>query len=192
MLLNTLLVDTQLFTIIPYATAAIALPTICVVADRYMMRAIPMLFCYLLCACGFTLLMATTSQAARIVGTCLVSSGSYSGVILAATWVMSSHGGYTKRSTAWALCQLFLQCYSIMGTKIYDNPPRFLKGHGIILGFVTLAAACIVAKWWLMRSANQRREAMKKQYAQRGEAVPGIEKSIEELNDKHPDFRYLL
>lgn len=182
-------VKTQLFTIIPYASAAIALPIICTLTDRILMRAVPLMFCYVLCAAGFILLLITTSKAARIAGTCLVSAGSYSGVILAATWVMSTHGDYTKRSTAWAMCQLFLQCYSILGTKIYDEPPRFFKGHGILLGLQTLAAGCVVAKWWMMQRANIKKDAVRREYDARGELVPGAE---EVYNESHPDFRYLL
>jgi hypothetical protein len=153
------------------------------------MRALPLLFCYVLCAAGFILLLLTTSKAARIAGTCFVSAGSYSGVILAATWVMSSHADYTKRSTAWALCQLFLQCFSILGTKIYDVPPRFFKGHGILLGLQTLAAACVALKWWIMRRANARKDAVKREYDARGETVPGTE---EVYDERHSQFRYLL
>ncbi|KAJ9606354.1 hypothetical protein H2200_009315 [Cladophialophora chaetospira] len=181
---------TQLFTIIPYATAALALPMICACADRFVMRAVPLIFCYVLCAAGFILLLITTNKAARIAGTCFVSAGSYSGVILAATWVMSTHSDYTKRSTAWAMCQLFLQCWSILGTKIYDKPPRFFKGHGILLGLQTVAAACVVFKWWLMRSANKRKDAMKEEFAANGGSAPRAME--EEIDETHPDFRYLL
>ncbi len=182
-------VRTQLFTIIPYASAAIALPIISLCADRFFKRAIPLLFCYTLCAAGFILLLVTTDKAGRIVGTCLVSAGSYSGVILGATWVMSTHADYTKRCTAWAMCQVFLQCYSILGTKIYDKPPRFFKGHGIIFGLQTLAAACVVVKWWLMWTANKKKDALKEQYDASGESMPRIE---EDMNEAHLEFRYLL
>lgn len=184
--------NTQLFTIIPYATAAIALPTISSFADRFAMRAIPILFCYVLCVVGLILLLVSTEKAARIIGTSLVSAGSYSGVILAATWVLSTYGGYTKRSTAWAFSHMCLQAYSILGTKIYDKPPRFLKGHGVVLGLQTLAGVCILVKWWIMRSANRKKEALKLEYEDRGEPLPGLEASLEELSDNHPTFRYLL
>ncbi len=177
---------------IPYACAAIALPIICTVADRFTMRAMPILFCYILCLAGFILLLVTTQKAARIVGTCLVSAGSYPGVILAATWVMSTHGGYTKRSTTWAMCQLLIQCYSILGTKIYDKPPRFFKGHGILLGLQTLAAVCVMLKWWMMWRGNRQKDALKEEYDGREEPIPGLEESIEVLNDRHPGFKYLL
>lgn len=190
--LTGLQVHTQLFTMIPYSCAAIALPIICTIADRFVVRAIPLLACYMSCAIGFILLLSTTQKSARIVGTCLVSAGSYTGVILAATWVMSAHAGYTKRSTTWAMCQLLLQCYSILGSKIYDKPPRFFKGHGILLGLQTLTAACTVLKWWIMRRSNKRKDALRQEYEARGEPIPGVEKSLEELHDDHPTFRYML
>jgi hypothetical protein len=85
------------------------------------MRALPLLFCFSVTAAGFILLLLTTSKAARIGGTCLVTIGSYSGVPLAATWVVVTHRDYTKRSTAWAICQLSVQSYSILGTKIVSQ-----------------------------------------------------------------------
>ena len=147
------------------------------------------MFCYVLCAAGFILLLITTSKAARIAGTCLVSAGSYSGVILAATWVMSTYCDYAKRSTAWGMCQLFLQCYSILGTKIYDKPPRFFKGHGILLGLQTLAAVCVLVKWYLMRTANKRKDALTRDYVASRDPIPQTE---EEYDESHLDFRYLL
>lgn len=177
---------------IPYASAVVALPLVCAAADRFQMRAIPLLFCYILCAAGLITLLATTQRASLIVGTCLVSAGSYAGVIVAATWTLSTHGGYTKRSTTWAMAQLFLQCYSILGTKIYNTPPRFLKGHGIVLGLQTLAAASVLLKTWIMWRSNRQKKQLQAEYATRAEQVPGMEKSLEELNDKHPGFLYLL
>ena len=103
---------------------------------------------------------------------------------------MSTHGDYTKRSTAWAMCQLFLQCYSILGTKIYDKAPRFFKGHGILLGLQTLAVVCVAVKWWLMKVANVKKDALKRDMDASGGPISYTEEG--EFNEGHPDFRYLL
>ncbi|KAH8691151.1 retrograde regulation protein 2 [Talaromyces proteolyticus] len=183
---------TQLFSIIPYACAAVTLPLSCYFADLYKARAIPLLVCFLFCVSGLILLLATTSKAGRVAGTSLVAAGSYPGVILGATWVVTSHGGYTKRSTAWAVVQVFLQCFSIMGTKIYNAPPRFFKGHGVVLGMLCLAAVCIVLKWWIMRTANQKKDAIISQCEADGVAIPDGEKTFEDAGDSHLRFRYIL
>ena len=90
------------------------------------------------------------------------------------------------------MCQLLIQCYSILGTKIYDKPPRFFKGHGILLGLQTLAAVCVMLKWWMMWRGNRQKDALKEEYDGRDEPIPGLEESIEVLNDRHPGFKYLL
>lgn len=168
------------------------LPIICRIADLYTMRGPLLLFCYVIVVTGVILLMATTHRVSLIVGTCLVASGTYSQTILGATWVMTTYGGYTKRSTAWAMAQISIQCFSILGTKIYNTPPRFLKGHAILIGVQALGLASGLAKYWIMRRSNRRKDAEKLEYESRGEPVPGIERSLEELNDKHPAFRYVL
>jgi hypothetical protein len=87
------------------------------------------------------------------------------------------------------MCQVFVQCYSILGTKIFDKPPRFFKGHGILLGLLTVAAVAIVLKWWIMCQANAEKVELRREAGARGEAVSGLEM---EYSEKHPTFRYLL
>jgi hypothetical protein len=105
---------------------------------------------------------------------------------------MATHGGYTNRSAAWAVAQVFIQCFSILGTKIFDQPPRFFKGHGTVIGLLVLTAAGIILKWWIMWRANRTKDAVAAEYVAKGRRLPNADKSLEELNDKHPHFRYLL
>jgi MFS family permease len=188
-------VNTQLLTVIPYGAAFIAVPIICTISDRYAARAIPLLFCYAVSAAGFVLLLATTNNVARIAGTSLVAIGSNTGTVLAATWVTVTYPNFTKKSTVWALCQFVTQAYSILGTKIYDKPPRFFKGHGTLLGLQTLAAVLVVVKAYLMWKENKRRDQARDQALGNGasEQSAAVENGTEEVADeKHRDFRYLL
>jgi hypothetical protein len=185
-------VNTQLFSIIPYAFAIVSLPIATFAADRFNAKAIPMLICFGIAVTGFILLLATTSKVPLIVGTCLVAMGSYPNVVLGASWISNTHAGYTKRATAWAVAQVFIQCWSIIGTQVYTKPPRFFQGHGTLLGFFALGSASVVACYWIMKKENKKRDALTEEYKARGEIHPGSEESLEDVCDAHVDFRYIL
>lgn len=88
--------------------------------------------------------------------------------------------------------QFFIEGYSIIATQIYDTPPRFLKGHGIVLGLVGVSTGCAIALYFHLRFENEKRDAVAKDLADRGEIHPLASKSLEEVYDFHPDVRYEL
>jgi hypothetical protein len=141
---------------------------------------------------GFIILMSTTNKVALIAGTCFVTSGLYPGIILTVSWITINHGGYTKRSTAWAMAQITGQGLSIIGTQVYRHPPRFLAGHGTLLGFFLLALCSIVANFFWMKRENHRKDSKAAEFQNSGTKDPEAEKGADELLDFHPDFRYIL
>ncbi|KAH8820252.1 major facilitator superfamily domain-containing protein [Xylogone sp. PMI_703] len=184
--------QTQLFTMIPYAFATVSLLTVCFLSDRINTKG-PVLFaCVATSASGFILLMATTNKVALIAGTCLVASGLYPSIILTVSWITINHGGYTKRSTAFAMAQITGQGLSIIGTQVYRDPPRYLAGHGTLLGFFSLALCAIVCNWFWMRRENRKRDDRAEEYRMTGTKDEQAEKSVDELLDYHPNFRYIL
>ncbi|RDW65994.1 hypothetical protein BP6252_09629 [Coleophoma cylindrospora] len=184
--------ETQLFTIIPYAFATITLLAVCIVSDRFDTKGPLLLLCLATSSIGFIILLSTTNRIALIAGTCFVASGLYPGIILTVSWVTINHGGYTKRSTAWAMAQITGQGLSIIGTQVYRHPPRFLAGHGCLLGFFIAAMLATVANWWYMRRENRKRDHRADEFRTRGVKDEKAEKSADELLDWHPDFRYIL
>lgn len=185
-------VDTQLYSIIPYAFATVTVPTVSILADRRNKRAIPFLICMSTTLIGFVVVLATTNKVALVVGCSLIAAGCYPAIVVCATWALNSHGGYTKKSTAWAVAQVFTQCYSIIATQIYDNPPRYFKGHGILLGLNFLGVIAAVVAYLMMKRENRRRDLLAQDFLARGEHNPDSDKAYEELCDYHPDFRYPL
>lgn len=185
-------VDTQLYSMIPYACAVISLPTAAITVDRINKRTLPLLVCLTTSVVGFVIIMATTNKAALIAGCCFVAAGCYPAIVIACSWLMNNQGGYTKRCTAWAVAQVFIQCYSIISTQIYNQPPRFYKGHGILLGFNALAVVAALTLYALLKKENVRRDRIAEDYVRRMEPIPGSERTYEELCDYHPNFRYQL
>jgi hypothetical protein len=191
-LLTRYKVTTQLYTIIPYAFATITLFAACWGADHYKQKGVFLIGCLAISMTGFVLLLATTNKVALMAGTCFVASGAYAGVILGATWNIVNQGGYTKRALASASSQIFIQCYSIISTQIYKQPPRFFLGHSLLLGLVSVGLLAAVANLLIMKKRNRARDAQAAIFAQRDEVDPDMAKSYEELCDYHPGYRYVM
>lgn len=177
---------------IPYALAAITLPTTAIIADKLDQRAIPILICLFGTLIGFVILLASTNTVVLVVGCCFVSCGSYPALVIASSWQMSTHAGFSKRATAWAMSQVFIQTYSIIATQIYTTPPRFFKGHGVLLGLNFVGVLALLLNYYLMKIENARRDKAARDYERSGSENPDNEKTYEELCDRHPQFRYAL
>lgn len=184
--------ETQLYSIIPYAFATVSTPVVCILADRVNKRVLPFMLCMATSVTGFVIVLATTNRAALIAGCSFIATGAYPGVVICATWLLGNHGGYTKRSTAWATAALFVQGYSIVATQIYDTPPRFFKGHGILLGLNVVGMVSAYIAYVIMKRENKRRDQVALEWAARGVQNPDNDKTFEELCDYHPLFRYKL
>ena len=177
---------------IPYAFATVTLLMVCFISDRINSKGPVLFICMATSSIGFVILMTTTNKVALIAGTCFVTSGLYPSIILTVSWITINHGGYTKRSTAWAMAQITGQGLSIIGTQVYRHPPRYLAGHGTLLGFFTLALCAIVCNYLWMRKGNRKRDERAEEIQRLGTKDEQGEKVGEELYDFHPDFRYIL
>ena len=179
-------------TMIPYACATVTLPTLAFLADKWKKRAIPLLLCLGISLIGFIMLLASTNTPVLLAGCCFVAAGSYPDVVIGASWQMASHGGFTKRATAWAVSQAVIQAFSIAATQVYTTPPRFFKGHGTLLGLNTVGVIAAMLQYWIMKRENFKKEQRAAEYAREGREDPENEKSLEDLCDRHPQFRYVL
>ncbi|SPO07047.1 uncharacterized protein DNG_09741 [Cephalotrichum gorgonifer] len=182
---------TQLYTIIPYSCAFISLLVTSYTSDRLRKRAIPLLGLTCLAIIGFVIMLATPNAVAGIVGACVISTAVYPAIVLYAAWIPSSNAGYTKRATATWISQICIQVFSIMATQIYDKPPRFFSGHGTLLGLFVLTFVLILSTVWLMKRANGKKEDNRVERESEGNADPDEGKTLEDLCDAHPQYRYV-
>jgi hypothetical protein len=136
--------------------------------------------------------MTTTSITVLVFATCLVISGIYPAIILTFSWANVNSCGYTKRATTWAVASGLAQCFSIVSAQVYTDPPRFLKGHGVILGFLGWSLINTVSVYIWMRRQNEKKDKIKEQYLERGEIHPHIQRTLEDEGDAHIEFRYCL
>jgi tellurite resistance protein TehA-like permease len=141
---------------------------------------------------GYIILLTAYSVPVLVFATCLITAGLYPSVILLTTWLGVNTGGFTKRGTTWAMAEIFGQSFGIMGTHVYTTPPRFVKGHAVVLGFLLFGVICAFTLICLMKYLNKHKEAKLQLYVSRGELNPHAERSLEEEGDKHLSFRYIL
>jgi hypothetical protein len=156
------------------------------------MKAPFLIICLFLGVIGYAILISVSSVPVKIFATSLVASGMYPGVILLMTWIAINSGGFTKRAASWSMPEVVGQCFSIMGTHIYDNPPRFVKGHSVILGILVVGIISTSYIWWWMRRQNMLKDQTAQEYADRAEVNPDASKSLEDICDFHPNFRYII
>lgn len=185
-------VQTQLLTMIPYAFGLVGLVFFSWLADKLNKRAFVALACNVIVCTGFVMLLATTNPVALVAGSCFVAGGAYPGLVVGVSFVLTQHGGYTKRATSnWGV-QIFVQCYSIIATQVYRSPPRFFLGHGIALGFQALGLLANIGLYIIVSRANAARDQRAREFAERGEVDPDTLKTFEDLGDFHPSYRYAL
>ncbi|KAK5191962.1 hypothetical protein LTR92_007909 [Exophiala xenobiotica] len=185
-------VQAQLFTVIPYACAFVSMVTIGYLSDHFRNKSSFILGCLSLCATGLIILMATTGKQVGVFAACLLVMGAYPAAVLQMAWIQINFCGNTKRAMSWAVAMIFGQGLSMVGAQIYTTPPRFFKGHGILLAFVVVAMCSTVAARLTMARANKRRDEELREYEQRGEAHPDQAKSYEETCDYHVAFKYTI
>jgi MFS family permease len=181
----------QLLTVIPYAVAFVAMLIVGFLSDRYRNKSYFLLGSSLVILVGLVILISTTSQKAGMVGATLFVGGAYPAAILQLAWVVITFAGFTKRAMSWGVSMVFGQGFSILATQIYTNPPRFIKGHGILIGFTVASILSTLSLQVIMSRANQMRDAELQQYRDRDEVHPDERKTLEETCDDHINFRYI-
>jgi MFS family permease len=182
--------ETQLYSMIPYAFGLLGLVFFSWLSDHLRQRAWVTILCLCITATGFIILLATTNKVALVAGACFVAGGAYPSLVVSISWMMTFHGGYTKRATASWINQVFIQGYSIMASQIYRNPPRYFLGHGISLAIYAIAIVSAMTSWWICSRANKAKDQRQAEFAARGEVDPDMGEDYERLCDYHPGYRY--
>lgn len=140
---------------------------------------------------GFIILLATTNKVVLVVGATLINAAVYPCIVICAAWVPSSNAGYTKRASAAGLMQIFIQVFSIMSTQIYTAPPRFFGGHGTVFGMLVVCFILIIVVVFLMKRSNRKKDETAARWREMGMVNPDESKTLEDLCDKHPNYRYV-
>ncbi|GAA5817408.1 hypothetical protein MFLAVUS_010954 [Mucor flavus] len=180
----------QLLSIPPYIAAACLVFVVSWNSDRTLQRAYHIVVVCVIGVLGYVLLLATTKVGLRYTGAILVACGIYPIIPLTLSWVSNNQLGHTKRGVAIAMTSMIAQCFSMLGTQIYraEDGPRYIKGHTICLIFLSLAACSACVLRILLARENRKRNEL--YGVPESNDMSGL--NIEDVYDKHPQFRYAL
>lgn len=184
--------ETQLYSMIPYAFGLAGLIACAIASDRLVSKSYATVICLSVSDIGFIMLLCVTDKVALMAGACFVAGGAYPGLIISVAFSLPIHGGYTKRATFVWSSQVFVQSFSIIASQVYRSPPRFFLGHGFALGTYIVAIACTLLLRAILVRANIAKAMRKAEFQSRDEVDPDAPKTFEELGDLHPSYVYSL
>lgn len=153
--------EANFLTVPIYISACILSLITAFVSDRIGIRAPFLAASYVVMFIGF--LIAAVAPKAAYAGVFIASCGLYPAFPGALTWCANNLASAKKRSFAMAV---YIGCGSLggaMGANFYrkEDQPRFLLGHLLNLGFVSLGMVSGVVLYWRYVVENRQRDAEK-------------------------------
>lgn len=122
-------------------------------------------------------------------GLFFMTAGAYLVMPLIVVWIAINVGKGYKRTVALGAIVCFGNAGSFVGTNVYlkREEPTFRTGFSVGLGICVMGMLAATAMFAGMLAANRRRDT------NQGECVEASpEGSVEDLGERHPDFRYCL
>jgi len=185
----------QLLTIPIYCTAAVLAIIVCWLSDRAAKRGesrwpyvfVPM--CAILV--GFIMAIAGSAHGGVpgvvYAGVFIATCGIYPAFPGNITWISNNLAGSYKRAAGMAFQIGVGNLGGAMASNFYRSvdEPKYLLGHGLEIGFVTLGLCACVALRLNYGRINAKRERS-------GEAEGLTDEQLADLGDKSPTFRYTL
>ncbi|PYI11228.1 putative pantothenate transporter [Aspergillus sclerotiicarbonarius CBS 121057] len=181
-------VRAQVLTIPIYACAVVSLLLVGFSSDYFRKRGVFLAISYGVIAAGWIMMLVSEDRHVCMAALYLVAVGTYPAVILTLGWMNSNFIGFTKRAGALAAVNIIGQCFSIAGSKVFDDPPGYRKGKAFALAFSVLGGVASIGLIGYLRWLNARKMAGR--YTP--EAAEKRAMTLEEICDDHPDFMYFL
>lgn len=133
--------EVQLWTVIPYAVAAVCTVAVAFLSDRLSMRG-PIMLCTLPVAIiGYGVISVSKAPRVRYGMTFMMATGMYSSVPCILSWNSNNSAGHYKRATTSALQLAIANAGGFVASFIYKKKegPQFRQSHSIILGLLCAA-----------------------------------------------------
>ncbi|KAL9617618.1 MAG: hypothetical protein Q9160_007584 [Pyrenula sp. 1 TL-2023] len=176
----------QLMSSVVYASAFVNIIFCARIADKTAHRSIPILVNCCIAIVGFVLLLCITDPAGRFVATCVLTAALYPCLLLATVWLAINQVGYSHRTSAFAFANIASKLFSIVGNKVYIDPPFYHLGLAVSTGMTVLAAILTILLIWRLKVLN--RSKIAERDSTRGQEL--AQRSIDEIGNKHPHFMY--
>ncbi|KAJ5101437.1 hypothetical protein NUU61_003659 [Penicillium alfredii] len=133
--------EVQLWSVIPYAVAAVLTVFVAVISDRLHLRGVVMLITLPIAIVGYAAIANIDSPRVQYGMTFLMATGMYASVPCILVWLSNNSAGHYKRATTSALQLTIANCGGFVATFNYPSRdgPQFHRGHTIILGLLVFA-----------------------------------------------------
>lgn len=150
-------------TVPPYVVACAFCITGGYLADKFKSRGVFMIGFFCIALVGFVMLIASTNHGVQYAGVFFVAAGIYSNVPQGVSWNGNNIGGSTKRGAGVAMHVSFGNLGGIIAAYIYRpaDSPRYLSGHGTLIGLITMSTCLSIFMTLYLRRENKRRDAVK-------------------------------
>jgi nitrate/nitrite transporter NarK len=128
----------QLWTVIPYAVAAVFTVITAFLSDRLALRG-PVMLCTLpIAIIGYGVISQTTNPKVQYGMTFMMATGMYASVPCILSWNSNNSAGHYKRATTSALQLAIANAGGFVASFVYQKKegPQFKKSHSIILGLL--------------------------------------------------------
>ncbi|KAG2107174.1 MFS general substrate transporter [Suillus discolor] len=151
--------NAQLLSVPPFVAGCIGTIIVGIHSDKHNLRGPYIIGGALVSLVGYILLYCSVRAGPSYVGACLAAAGVYPTVSIALAWAGSSAGGDLKRGVVLAMVIGLGNLGGICSSFIYIDPPRFLVGHGTVMGFLSLAIIMSLFSMWNYNRLNKKKEA---------------------------------
>ncbi len=94
----------------------------------------------------------------------------------------------SSRAAGLGLIGMIGQCFSIIGTQVYSDPPHYYRGNGFALGAAVIGGITTIICYFDLRNENAKKIRDTDTDFARSQRSLGIE----DIGNKHPDFYYFL
>ncbi|KAK0669828.1 major facilitator superfamily domain-containing protein [Cercophora samala] len=152
----------QLMSVPPYVIACVFTLLASWVGDRYKQRAALIIPFQLIALAGFAMLITTDAPGVQYTGTVFAAIGIFSQLPLSLAWNAGNIRGSLKRATGIAMQVMGGNCGGVIAAYVYQaaDMPRFLKGHGILIGFISLSIVLTLGMTIWCRRENARQDSI--------------------------------
>ncbi|EPS26485.1 hypothetical protein POX_g09219 [Penicillium oxalicum] len=174
--------EVQLWSVIPYAVAAVITVIVAIVSDRLRLRGIVMLFTLPVAIIGYAVIANVQNPHIQYGMTFLMATGQYASVPCILVWLSNNSAGHYKRATTSALQLAIANCGGFVATFNYParDLPTYHRGHTIILGLLVFAWFMILCNVLYCAKVNKdKRDGKYDQFADYND-------------DRNPNFMMIL
>lgn len=172
----------QLWSVIPYAVAAVFTVITAFLSDRLNLRGPVMLVTLPIAIIGYGVISQSKSPHVQYGMTFLMATGMYASVPCILSWNSNNSAGHYKRATTSALQLAVANCGGFVASFVYKKSegPQFRKSHSIMLGLLCAAWVLVAANVaWVWKINRDKTRGKYDEWVGKGD-------------DRDPEFRMVL